>query len=67
MVSKHSDFRQVIMVLSQLERMSSYHLSRRLLHRLDTLNGLGDWAPPGVNNHPSLDQYTASLHMPLPI
>lgn len=61
-------FRQVIMVLSQLERMSPYHLSRRLLNRPHTSGyGLGDWAPPGVNHEPSLAMNIAGLHIPLHI
>ncbi|KAL4230896.1 Calpain-15 [Mactra antiquata] len=62
--------RQVIMVLSQLERMSPYHLSRRLLNRQDnpmTGAGVGDWAPPGVHHVPSLTTSIAGLHMSLPL
>ncbi|WAQ98637.1 CAN15-like protein [Mya arenaria] len=59
--------RQVIMVLSQLERMSSYHLSRRIINRIDIGAGLGDWAPMGVHRIPTLDSVTAGLHIPLPI
>ena len=55
------------MVLSQLERMSSYHMSRRLLNRPDTYSGLGDWAPHGVKHVPPLDCFTEALHMPRPI
>lgn len=58
---------QVIMVLSQLERQASYHLSRRLLNRPDlNAHRLGDWAPGGGSHHPALDKYTAALHVPLP-
>lgn len=60
--------RQVILVLSQLERMSPYHLSRRLLNRQDNRgSGLGDWAPPDVNHFPLIESSIESLHKPLPL
>ena len=61
-------FRQVIMVLSQLERMSPYHLSRRLVHRQDYYRtGLGDWAPPNVIHDPALNDLVIGLHSPRPL
>lgn len=60
--------RQVIMVLSQLERMSPYHLSRRLVHRQDySGGGLGDWAPRHVTHEPPLNEFVTGLHIPRPL
>ncbi|KAL3879803.1 hypothetical protein ACJMK2_032085 [Sinanodonta woodiana] len=60
--------RQVIMVLTQLERTSAYHLSRRIINRVNSHGrGLGDWAPPGVFHEPPLSHYTAGLHTPRPL
>lgn len=60
--------RQVLMILSQLERSAPYHLSRRLLHRMDrSPTGLGDWASPGVNHDPPLTAHVMGLHTPRPL
>ncbi|KAK3597115.1 hypothetical protein CHS0354_021223 [Potamilus streckersoni] len=60
--------RQVFMVLTQLERTSAYHLSRRIINRVNSHGrGLGDWAPPGVLHKPPLTPYTAGLHTPRPL
>ncbi|XP_069129465.1 calpain-15-like [Argopecten irradians] len=60
--------RQVLMILSQLERSAPYHLSRRLLHRMDRApTGLGDWASPGVNHDPLLTAHVMGLHTPRPL
>ncbi|XP_060084243.1 calpain-15-like [Ylistrum balloti] len=60
--------RQVLMILSQLERSAPYHLSRRLLHRMDRVpTGLGDWASPGVNHDPLLTAHVMGLHTPRPL
>jgi hypothetical protein len=60
--------RQVIMILTQLERTSPFHVSRRLLHRMSmTPTGLGNWAPPGVNHEPYLTLNVESLHAPRPL
>lgn len=60
--------RQVIMILTQLERTSPFHVSRRLLHRMNTTpTGLGNWAPPGVNHEPYLTLNVESLHAPRPL
>ncbi|OWF52867.1 calpain-D-like [Mizuhopecten yessoensis] len=60
--------RQVLMILSQLERSAPYHLSRRLVHRWDRgPTGLGDWASPGVNHDPLLTAHVMGLHTPRPL
>lgn len=60
--------RQVIMVLSQLERSASYHLSRRLIHRMHwSATGLADWAAAGVNHDPPLTLHVEGLHAPRPL
>uniref|UniRef100_K1PV74 Calpain-15 n=1 Tax=Magallana gigas TaxID=29159 RepID=K1PV74_MAGGI len=60
--------RQVIMVLSQLERSASYHLSRRLIHRMHwSATGLADWAAAGVNHYPPLTLHVEGLHAPRPL
>jgi calpain-15 len=59
--------RQVIMVLSQLERTSGYSLSHRLTHRCQAVGlGLGDWAP-GANHVPALTAELYGLHAPRPL
>ncbi|XP_048772314.2 calpain-15-like [Ostrea edulis] len=60
--------RQVIMVLTQLERSASYHLSRRLVHRMHwSQTGLADWATAGVNHDPPLTLHVMGLHAPRPL
>ncbi|XP_061165406.1 calpain-15-like [Saccostrea echinata] len=60
--------RQVIMVLTQLERSASYHLSRRLIHRMHwSPTGLADWAAAGVNHDPPLTLHVEGLHAPRPL
>ena len=66
--SFHSPYRQVIMVLTQLERSASYHLSRRLIHRMHwSPTGLADWAGAGVNHDPPLTLHVEGLHAPRPL
>lgn len=62
-------FRQVIMILSQLERTQPYHLSRRLVHRVANPNtGLSDWAARQDTRHdPPMAPAVASLHAPRPL
>ncbi|XP_063414757.1 calpain-15-like isoform X2 [Mytilus trossulus] len=60
--------RQVIMILTQLESTVSFHVSRRLLHRMNlTPTGLGNWAPAGVNHEPYLTLDVEGLHAPRPL
>ncbi|KAK7097003.1 calpain-15-like isoform X2 [Littorina saxatilis] len=61
--------RQVIMILSQLERTQPYHFSRRLVHRVANPHaGLSDWAPrPDIRHDPPLTPAVASLHEPRPL
>ncbi|CAG2247763.1 CAPN15 [Mytilus edulis] len=60
--------RQVIMILTQLESTAPFHVSRRLLHRMNmTPTGLGNWAPAGVNHEPYLTLNVESLHSPRPL
>ncbi|XP_005095358.1 calpain-D [Aplysia californica] len=62
--------RQVIMVLSYLERSQPYHVSRRLLHRTLAVNmPLGNWAPPDAAHtfhHPHISPQMESIHQPRP-
>ena len=62
-------FRQVIMILSQLERTQPYHLSRRLVHRVANPNtGLSDWAArQDIRHDPPMMPAVASLHAPRPL
>ncbi|KAJ8298538.1 hypothetical protein KUTeg_025069 [Tegillarca granosa] len=60
--------RQVIMVLTQLERTAPYHLSRRLIHRMHwSSTGLDNWAPPGMSHDPILTDHVLGLHAPRPL
>ncbi|XP_041358564.1 calpain-15-like [Gigantopelta aegis] len=61
--------RQVLMVLSHLERTQPYHLSRRLMHRVQYPNmGLGDWSQsPSSCNEPEITPQVAALHGARPI
>ncbi|XP_050417357.2 calpain-15 [Patella vulgata] len=60
--------RQILMVLSHLERTQPYHLSRRILHRISTpAYGLSDWGPPGATNIPPLTPPVALLHSSRPL
>ncbi|GFR92839.1 calpain-D [Elysia marginata] len=60
--------RQVIMILSHLERSQPYHVSRRLIHR--TVRGyqpLMDWAPGLYRqafHYPEISPHTGPLHAP---
>ncbi|CAG5134330.1 unnamed protein product [Candidula unifasciata] len=60
--------RQVIMVLSHLERSQAYHLSRQLIHRLTSYPcGLGEWAPPPFGSafhYPEISRDAAPVHTP---
>ncbi|XP_071126012.1 calpain-15-like [Mytilus edulis] len=60
--------RQAIMILTQLERTTPFHVSRRLLHWMNmTPTGLGNWAPAGVNHEPYLTLDVEGLHAPRPL
>ncbi|ESO93662.1 hypothetical protein LOTGIDRAFT_104705 [Lottia gigantea] len=60
--------RQILMVLSHLERTQPYHLSRVIKNRLSTNQpGLGNWGSPVCNNSPSLSPTIALFHSPRPL
>ncbi|XP_046555772.1 calpain-15-like [Haliotis rubra] len=61
--------RQLLMVLSHLERSQMYHLSRCLKHRMTNPSfGLGDWGPtPHSQHEPSLIPPVEALHIPRPL
>ena len=60
-------FRQVVMLLSVIERSSGYSITHRLVHRdWKVGTGLGDWAP-GANHVPALTNDVFGLHAPRPI
>ena len=57
-------YRQVVVLLSQLERSSGYSIGHRLGHRLGQIGtGLADWAP-GANHVPALTPEVYGLHTP---
>jgi len=66
-------FRQVIIVLTQLEGSGGFSIAHRLTHRLSggRLGGLGDWAPSGATaaseHAPPLDRRLEGLHVPRPL
>ncbi|KAF7496727.1 Calpain-D [Sarcoptes scabiei] len=59
--------RQVIIVLTQLERSCGFSISHRLTHRVSYTSGLHDWAPCGTNHVPPIDRFMYGLHAPRPI
>ena len=60
-------FRQVVILLSQLEGSGGYSIGHRLVHRVYSVGvGLGDWAP-GAFNQPALTTEVQGLHAPRPL
>ncbi|CAB4064322.1 CAPN15 [Lepeophtheirus salmonis] len=60
-------YRQVIIVLTQLESSRSFSMSNRLIHRQSYTDDLHDWGPPGCCHIPQIDSRLEGLHMPRPI
>ena len=59
--------RQVIILLTHMERSSGYSVNHRLVHRLWSVGtGLSDWAP-GANHVPALTAEVYGLHAPRPL
>jgi len=59
--------RQVIILLTHMERSAGYSVSHRLIHRLWGVGtGLADWAP-GANHVPALTHEVYGLHAPRPL
>lgn len=59
--------RQVIILLTHMERSVGYSVSHRLIHRLWSIGtGLADWAP-GANHVPALTHEVYGLHAPRPL
>ncbi|RUS85469.1 hypothetical protein EGW08_006745 [Elysia chlorotica] len=60
--------RQVIMILSHMERSQPYHVSRRLIHRtVRSYQPLMDWAPDQLRqafHFPEISPHTGPLHAP---
>lgn len=56
-------FRQVIIVLTQLEGSGGFSIAHRLTHRLANSRGLHDWGPPGATHCPPIDS-VHGLHAP---
>ena len=61
------DFRQVIIVLTQLEGSGGFSIAHRLTHRLSLHAGLYDWGPQGTLHMPNLDSKVDGLHAPRPL
>ena len=60
-------FRQVIIVLTQLEGSGGFSIAHRLTHRLSVHPGLYDWGPQGNLHLPKLDSKVEGLHAPRPL
>ena len=60
-------FRQVIIVLTQLESSGGFSIAHRLTHRPSHSPGLNDWGPPNTNHDPPIDEHLQGLHAPRPI
>jgi calpain-15 len=59
--------RQVVMLLSVVDRSKGYSITHRLTHRRWNVGtGLGDWAP-GANHVPALTSEVYGLHAPRPL
>lgn len=56
-------FRQVIIVLTQLEGSGGFSIAHRLTHRLANSRGLHDWGPPGATHCPPIEN-VHGLHAP---
>ena len=60
-------FRQVLMVLSQLEGSGGYSIGHRLVHRVANSGmGLGDWGQ-GQSNIPAITSDLYGLHAARPL
>ena len=57
----------VIIVLTQLEGSGGFSIAHRLTHRVALQSGLHDWAPPGTEHLPRLDNSIDGLHAPRPL
>lgn len=56
-------YRQVIIVLTQLEGSGGFSIAHRLTHRLANSRRLHDWGPAGATNCPPIDT-VHGLHAP---
>lgn len=61
---KYFDFRQVIIVLTQLEGSGGFSIAHRLTHRLANSGNLHDWGPPDTQHCPQIDTQVEGLHSP---
>lgn len=57
-------FRQVIIVLTQLEVSGGYQIAHRLIHRLAHSSVLNDWGPQNQSHCPPIDKQVEGLHSP---
>lgn len=62
-------YRQVLIILTQLEGIGGFTIAHKLSHRLSHKSGLYDWSPNDtVTNHlPHLTSRVLGLHSPRPI
>lgn len=60
-------FRQVIIVLTQLEGSGGFSIAHRLTHRPSLTNGLHDWGPVNADHWPYIGPDVEGLHAPRPI
>jgi hypothetical protein len=58
-------FRQVIIVLTQLEGSGGFSIAHRLTHRLSALDRLSDWGP--AHHVPEVTPQVQGLHDPRPL
>ena len=64
MLNFYFDFRQVIIVLTQLEGSGGFSIAHRLTHRLANSGNLHDWGPPDTQHCPPIDTQVEGLHSP---
>lgn len=57
-------YRQVIIVLTQLEGSGGFSIAHKLTHRLANQAGLHDWGPPGCSHLPQIQKSIEGLHSP---